>query len=109
MRLGTISEKTGLSLGVLITLAGLAIGVTGSCSAAVASFAVSQNELGHVKVNDEKQDAAIKALAEGKVASDSRTQRLEDNYAQIVKSLGKIEEWIEKQGATQPARYSGGH
>lgn len=89
----TISERTGVSLGLLITVVVLA------ATAGSAHWRIGAGEK-RVEALDKKTEASL----DKHHSSELRVQRLEDNYAHIVQSLGNIEKKLEKMAGTRHVR-----
>lgn len=95
MALQNISEKTGISVGLLVTVGGLL--VTGAGTAFVAVYrvgALEQTEREHrldEKEYHAKMESALERRDESAAAQDKRLTVVETNLSNITSALGRIE------------------
>jgi HAMP domain-containing protein len=101
----TITEKTGWSTSLLITLIGLVVGAAGSFFTLSGTVARNQDDI--VRVRDEIAELKkqIKSVSEQGVQHEIRISRSEEHYATILTTLGKFEEKLDR--AIIPARGGG--
>jgi hypothetical protein len=89
MTLATLSEKTGLSVGLVVTLAVM-------LAAGVGTFAKTQADVSRLDEKVTELQAARVEQAKSDVQTQLRLQRGEDNYAAILRTLGKMEAQLDR-------------
>lgn len=82
--MAAISEKTGWSTSLLITMVGFAVAIA-------VAFAKAQGDVAHLEVTVKEIRAEQKAASDLRTQHELRIQRTEDNYASILKALGRLE------------------
>lgn len=97
MTVAQITDKTGLSLGLLVTLAGM-------LAAGVGTFAKTQSDVSRLSEKVESLEESRKQDSATHIQTELRLQRSEDSYAQIVKTLGKIEAQLDRLTVIRPVR-----
>lgn len=102
MALQTISEKTGIGIGLLLSVGGLLVG--GAITAATAVYRVGALEQAYreQKVEEKETHAKLEATAANAAkdaqAQDKRLTVVETNLTNITGSLGRIEGLLSSGG-----------